>query len=284
MRRLIPFPLAAAGIVLAASTALAASPNPDNGMTLAQAVNGSWRTPAFVKRDKYRHPLQVLQFFGLKPDMTVVELEPASGWWTEILAPYLKAKGHLIEAIPPASSTGFMMRMRTHFLDKVKASPNLYGKIKTVGFAPPKTVDLGPEDSADMVLTFRNLHDWEMADSLKQVFAAAYKVLKPGGVFGVVSHRALPYANPEKSAHKLHRLPEDFVIQLGLDAGFRLAAVSEVNANPKDPLTVNVHRLPPDLGMGDTSAQKKKYEKIGESDRMTLKFVKPAASMQGHGG
>jgi predicted methyltransferase len=284
MRRLIPFTLTLTGVALAASAALAASPNPDNGMTLAQAVNGSWRTPAYVKRDKYRHPLKALEFFGLKPDMTVVELEPAGGWWTEILAPYLKAKGQLIEAIPPASSTGFMMRLRSHFMDKIKADPALYGKIKTVDFAPPETVDLGPADSADVVLTFRNLHDWEMGGGLKQVFAAAYKVLKPGGVFGVVAHRALPFTNPEDSAHKLHRLPEDFVIQLGLDAGFRLAAVSEINANPKDPMTINIHRLPPTLGMGDTAAQKKKYEKIGESDRMTLKFVKPAASMEVHGG
>ncbi len=283
MRRLIFFTLAVAGVALAASAALAASPNPDNGMTLAQAVNGSWRTPAFVKRDKYRHPQQALEFFGLKPDMTVIELEPAGGWWTEILAPYLKAKGQLIEAIPPASSTGFMMRMRSHFMDKIKASPELYGKIKTVAFAPPKVVDLGPDNSADMVLTFRNLHDWEMAGGLKQVFAAAYKVLKPGGVFGVVAHRALPWANPEKSAHDLHRLPEDFVIQLGLDAGFRLAAVSEINANPMDPMDINIHHLPPSLN-NDTEAQKKKYLKIGESDRMTLKFVKPAASMEAHGG
>ena len=284
MRRLIPFPLALAGIALAASAAMAASPNTDNGMTLAQAVNGSWRTPAFVKRDKYRHPLKVLKFFGLKPDMTVIELEPGGGWWTEILAPYLKAKGHLIETVPPASASGFMGRMRKHFLAKLKASPNLYSGITTVAFAPPKKVDLGPDNSANLVLTFRNLHNWENAGTLKQVFQAAYKVLKPGGVFGVVSHRALPYMNPKVSAKKLHRMPEDYVIQLGLDTGFRLAAVSEVNANPKDPLTVNVHHLPPDLDMGDTAAQKKKYEKVGESDRMTLKFVKPAASVSGHGG
>lgn len=282
MRRSIPLTLALAGTLLAATAAMAAGPNPNKGMTLAQAVNGSWRTPAFVKRDKYRHPLKALEFFGLKPDMTVVELEPAGGWWTEILAPYLKAKGQLIEAIPPTSSSGFMMKMRSHFLQKLKASPELYGRVKTVPFAPPKVVKLGPPDSVDMVLTFRNLHDWEMAGGLKQVFKAAYKVLKPGGVFGVVSHRALPYMNPEKSAHEYHRMPEDFVIQLGLDTGFRLGAVSEINANPKDPLTINVHSLPPDLDHGDTAAQKKKYKKIGESDRMTLRFVKPAHAAAGH--
>ncbi len=273
MRRMLS--LATAAILVAGPAfALAGNTPVPANPTLKQAVNGSWRTPAFVKRDKYRHPLQVLRFFGLKPDMTVVELEPAAGWWTEILAPYLKSEGHLIEAIPPASSNGFMKRMREEFIRKLAASPDLYGNAKTVPFAPPKVVNLGPRNSADMVLTFRNLHDWEMAGGLKQVFQAAYNVLKPGGVFGVVSHRALPYANPEKSAHEYHRLPEDFVIELGLDTGFRLAAVSEINANPKDPLTVNVHHLPPDYSH-DTTAQKKKYEAIGESDRMTLKFVKP---------
>ncbi|MGH8273289.1 MAG: class I SAM-dependent methyltransferase [Gammaproteobacteria bacterium] len=266
--------LAAAPLARAADTQ-----NVPANPTLQQAVNGAWRTPAYVKRDKYRHPVKVLEFFGLKPDMTVVELEPAGGWWTEFLAPYLKAKGHLIETVPPASSKG-SNRTRTHFLAKLKASPALYSKITTAPFAPPKTVTLGPPDSADMVLTFRNIHDWvnEHNGAAKAVFVAAFKVLKPGGVFGVVSHRALPYANPVTSAHDLHRLPEDFVIQLGLNAGFRLAAVSEVNKNPKDSLMVNVHHLPPDLDMGDTAAQKKKYEKVGESDRMTFRFVKPKTS------
>lgn len=284
MRKLIPAALATAFLLLALPLAHAAGMEPPANPTLKQVVNGPWRTPAYVKRDKYRHPVQALEFFGLKPDMTVIELDPAGGWWTEILAPYLKGRGHLVEAIPPASSTGFMLRMRKHFMNKIKANPKIYGGIKTVSFAPPKVIDLGPDNSADMVLTFRNLHDWEIGGGLKQVFQAAYKVLKPGGIFGVVSHRALPFANPEKSAHDLHRLPEDFVIQLGLDTGFRLAAVSEVNANPKDPLTINVHRLPPDLAWGDTAAQKKKYEKIGESDRMTLKFVKPASSTSMNGG
>ena len=284
MLKLIAATLAAASMLLVLPLAHAASMAPPANPTLQQVVNGPWRTPAYVKRDNYRHPLKVLGFFGIRPDMTVIELGPGGGWWTEILAPYLRARGHLIEAIPPASSSGFMHRMRAHFLDKLKASPNLYSGITTVPFAPPKIVRLGSPNSAGLVLTFRNLHNWEMSGGLKQVFRAAYAVLKPGGVFGVVSHRALPYANPERSAHQLHRLPEDFVIQLGLDIGFRLAAVSEINENPKDPLTVNVHRLPPDLGMGDTAAQKKQYAKIGESDRMTLKFVKPAPVVGANGG
>jgi len=242
--------------------------------TLEQAVNGSWRTPAYVVRDRYRRPLQTLRFFGVRPEMTVVELAPGGGWWTEILAPYLKTGGLLIEAVPPASSTGFMQRLRTHFLEKLEASPKLYSKVETVGFAPASVVTLGPPASADRVLTFRNLHNWENEGSLESVFRAAYTVLKPGGIFGVVEHRALPFAEPRKSSKELHRLPEDFVIEMGLRTGFRLAAVSQLHANPKDPLTINVHHLPPNLHE-DTAAQKKEYAAIGESDLMTLKFIKP---------
>ncbi|MGH8162653.1 MAG: class I SAM-dependent methyltransferase [Gammaproteobacteria bacterium] len=276
--RILPaFAAAAALSLFAVPLAHAAGgSNIPGNPTLKQVVNGSWRTPAFVKRDQYRHPLQVLEFFGIRPDMTVVELDPAGGWWTEMLAPYLKAKGHLIETVPPEGSKGFMGRMRSHFLAKLKANPDLYSKVTTVPFAPPKTVKFGPPDSADLVITFRNLHDWVNADdgSAKAVFAAAYQVLKPGGVFGVTDHRALPFANGRESSKKLHRLPEDFVIEMGLDAGFRLAGVSEVNRNPKDPMTINIHHLPPDLSH-DTTAQKKKYLEIGESDVFVMKFVKP---------
>ncbi|MGH8127078.1 MAG: class I SAM-dependent methyltransferase [Gammaproteobacteria bacterium] len=282
MRKLIPTALAVASTLLALPLAHAANMAPANP-TLQQAVNGSWRTPAYVKRDKYRHPVQVLEFFGIKPDMTVVELEPAGGWWTEFLAPYLKADGHLIEAVPPANAHS---RSRTRFEAKLKAKPQLYSKVTLVNFAPPKVVDLGPPNSADMVLTFRNLHDWVNEDNGagKAVFAAAFKVLKPGGVFGFTDHRALPFANARQSSKALHRLTEDFVIQMGLDAGFQLAGVSQINANPKDPMTINVHSLPPDLDHGDTAAQKKKYMAIGESDVMTLKFVKPATSKNMSGG
>ncbi len=262
-------------VVLAAPAASAGDMAVPADPTLAQAVNGNWRTPKYVQRDRYRHPQQALEFFGLKPNMTVLELDPGGGWWTEILAPYLKGRGQLIEAIPPASATGFMGKMRDAFMKKLQASPALYSEVKTVPFAPPKQLDLGPPDSVDMVLTFRNLHDWEIGGALAQVFQAAYTVLKPGGVFGMVVHRALPYAEPKQSAKKLHRLPEDFVINLGLQTGFQLAATSQLNANPKDPLTVNVHHLPPDLSH-DTKTQKRRYKAIGESDRMTLRFVKPA--------
>jgi len=243
---------------------------------LTQVVNGNWRKPAFVKRDTYRHPLKTLEFFGIKPRMTVIELNPGGGWWTEILAPYLKSGGQLIEAVPLGNAkSASMQRMHRRFVAKMKANPDLYSKVTIIPFSPSTKKALGKPNSVDRVLTFRNLHNWKNKKVLPQVFRSVFRVLKPGGVFGLVAHRALPYANPDISAPKLHRLAEDYVLALALKTGFRLTGISEINKNPKDPLTINVHRLPPSLKWGDTPAQKKAYKKIGESDRMTLKFIKP---------
>ncbi|WHZ18992.1 MAG: hypothetical protein OJF55_001141 [Rhodanobacteraceae bacterium] len=249
----------------------------DTATMLQASVAGSWRSAANKARDQYRHPVQTLEFFGIKPDMTVIELDPGGGWYTEILAPFLYAHGHLIEASAPMDSKSkFMAKMANAYEAKLKADPAVYGHIeKMVPFAPPAQVNLGPDNSADMVLTFRNTHDWmnNNPETLAKVFKAAFDVLKPGGVFGVTEHRAKPFANAVESAKALHRLPEDYLIEAGLKAGFRLAGVSEINANPKDPEDVNVHRLPPDLAGPDSEHAKMKA--IGESDRMTLKFVKP---------
>ncbi len=208
--------------------------------------------------------------------MTVLELAPGGGWYTEILAPFLYAHGHLIEATPPSRGNE-----PSHFEQKLKADPKVYGHIaKTIPFWPPDHVELGPDGSADMVLTFRNTHDWlnQSPRSLDAVFKAAYKVLKPGGVLGITDHRAKPFADAAQSSKELHRIPEDYMIEAGLRAGFRLAGVSEINANPKDPEDVNVHRLPPDLAGPESEHAKMKA--IGESDRMALKFVKPAAAAE----
>lgn len=271
-----------AGTLLAFASAHAAGPIAPSNNThtlLQEAVNGSWRSAKNKARDQFRHPVKTLEFFGIRPDMTVIELSPASGWYTEILAPFLYAHGHLIEAAAPLhSKSKFMAKMARGYHAKLKADPAVYGHIeKIIPFAPPEHINLGPDDSADMVLTFRNLHDWlnNSPETLDSVFRAIYKVLKPGGVLGIVSHRAKPFENARVSAKKLHRMPEDYVINLGLRTGFRLAGISEVNANPKDPENINVHSLPPDLDWGDTPAQKKARKKIGESDRMTLRFVKP---------
>lgn len=243
---------------------------------LQQAIDGSWRSAAHKQRDRYRHPVATLEFFGLQPDMTVIELDPGGGWYTEILAPVLHDRGHLIEAAAPVNpSSSSMRRMATAFEKKLQADPAVYGGTKLVPFSPPDEVRLGPSGSADMVLTFRNAHDWlnDSPATLAAVFAAAYQVLKPGGVFGVTEHRARPYDDALAASRTLHRIPEDYMIEIGLKTGFRLAGVSEINANPKDAETVNVHRLPPDL-VGP-AGEHSQMQAIGESDRMTLKFVKP---------
>jgi predicted methyltransferase len=256
---------------LAASSPGPIAPSHDTATLLKEAVAGNWRSAANKARDPYRHPVGTLAFFGIEPDMTVVELEPAGGWYTEILAPLLYAHGHLVEAASPPRGN-----RPDRFEQKLKADPAVYGHVtKVIPFAPPAQVNLGPDGSADMVLTFRNTHDWmnHSPATLASVFKAAYAVLKPGGVFGVVEHRAKPFANAAESSKQLHRLPEDYLIELGLKSGFRLAGVSEINANPKDPEDINVHRLPPDL-VGPAS-EHAKMKAIGESDRMTLRFVKP---------
>jgi predicted methyltransferase len=241
--------------------------------TLQHAVDGSWRSAANRARDRYRHPAQTLEFFGLRPDMTVIELDPGGGWFTEILAPVLHDQGHLIEAAP--APKGRMAGMATAFQSKLKSDPAVYGNVRTIPFAPPAMVNLGAPGSADMVLTFRNLHDWLNNDpaTLAAVFQAAYQVLKPGGVLGITEHRARPYESATTASHALHRIPEDYVIALALKSGFQLAGVSEINANPKDDETVNVHRLPPDLS--GPAGEHARMRAIGESDRMTLRFVKP---------
>lgn len=264
--RLFPW-LASALLVALCVPAVAAEPTTPTATSLPQAAAGSWRSDANKARDAYRHPVQTLEFFGLKPDMTVVELAPGDGWYTEILAPFLAAHGRLIEATDPGSSA---------FSAKLKAAPAVYGKVgPVIDFAPPDRVRLGPDGTADMVLTFRNTHDWlnQGPDTLAAVFKAAFAALKPGGVFGVVEHRARPFANAQQSSRTLHRIPEDYLIALALKTGFRLDGVSEINANPADPEDVNVHRLPPNLAGPDS--EHKKMQAIGESDRMTLRFVKP---------
>ena len=277
MRTLRPWLLAASLAFFALPALFAPTPTRAADALLQRAVDGSWRSAANRARDRYRHPVQTLELFGLRPDMTVIELDPGGGWYTEILAPVLHDRGHLIEAAPPADAgSSFMRQMATAFERKLKSDPAVYGNVRTIPFAPPAQVNLGPPNSADMVLTFRNLHDWLNNDpaTLAAVFQAAYKVLKPGGVFGVTEHRARPYENAVAISHSLHRLPEDYVIELGLKTGFQLAAASEINANSKDLETLNVHRLPPDLS--GPSGERAKMRAIGESDRMTLKFVKPA--------
>ena len=247
----------------------------DSGVdaALTQAIKGSWREPANAARDQYRHPRETLEFFGLAPSLTVVQLWPGTGWYTEILAPVLKDHGQLIDAaVPPRGENESDNTVR--YLAKLKKDPAVYGKVKVVDFSPPAKMALGPEGSADMVLTFRNLHNWQGRGQLDNVFQTAFRVLKHGGVFGVCEHRAATGKTVDQTYDSGY-MPVDYVIQEAEKAGFKLAGQSEINANPKDTKDYpkGVWTLPPTYTLGDKD--RAKYAAIGESDRMTLKFVKP---------
>jgi len=240
-----------------------------------QVLAGTWREPANKARDQYRHPKQTLEFFGLKPGMSLIEISPGGGWYTEILAPLLKGDGSYTAATPkPSRPEGEAARDKSSLGAKFAGDSANYGAVEVVEY-DSKAPNLGAPGSADMVVTFRNVHNWVVADTASAMFKAIFQVLKPGGVLGVTDHRAAAGTELEK-VKKLGYLPEDLVIKLATDAGFKLEAKSEINANPKDTKDYEkgVWTLPPTLELGDKDREK--YVAIGESDRMTLKFVKPA--------
>ncbi|MFG6442153.1 class I SAM-dependent methyltransferase [Roseateles sp. LKC17W] len=243
---------------------------------LKAAVAADHRSVGNVARDAWRHPYETLNFFGIKPTDTVVELAPGGGgWYTEILAPYLRDAGQLIAAADdPASSSQYAQRSAARFKAKMD-SLGVYGKVRiTVLDVAAGKLDVAPAGSADAVLTFRNVHNWmpQGADKTQAVFHAAFKALKPGGVLGVVEHR-LPATRPQDPKAASGYVQEAVVIKFAEAAGFKLAARSEINANPKDTADHEngVWTLPP----VNNNKDRARYAAIGESDRMTLKFVKP---------
>lgn len=248
----------------------------DTAALIDQAANGSHRSAAYIARNQYRHPKETLLFFGLKADMTVVEISPGGGWYSEILAPVLRDDGMFYAASYriTANSPGFFKRMDANYRAKLEASPDVYGKMKFVHF-DRQSPEFAPAGSADMVLTFRNVHNWAKAGTAESMFRGFYAALKPGGVLGVIDHRAKPGTSFERQI-KSGYMTEDYVIGLARDAGFRLSASSEINANSKDTADHpgGVWNLLPNL-RNVPEADMPRMRAIGESDRMTLRFEKP---------
>ena len=247
---------------------------------LDSAIAGDHRSEASKARDKFRRPKETLAFFGFRSDMTVVEIWPGGGWYTEILAPALKDSGKLYAAQYSVNpSYAYQRRYFGSFLSKLGETPDVYRDVEITTLDFPYALSIAPAGSADMVLTFRNAHNWVNPGYGKQAaplsFRVMFDVLKPGGVLGVVDHR-WPDAKTEDPDADDGYVSEESIIALAKAAGFELAARSDMNRNSKDDHEhpEGVWTLPPSLALGDKDREQ--YVAIGESDRMTLKFVKPA--------
>jgi predicted methyltransferase len=240
---------------------------------LKEIITGDHRTADEKARDQYRHPQEILAFFGISEEMTVVEIYPGAGWYTKILAPYLKDKGQLIAAVydrDPKTQKSWMVKYNQEFADAYVGKTELYGDIELVDFAPPDRVELAPAGSVDAILDFRNAHNW-MPWGADEVAKGYSNALKKGGVLGLIAHRmdaSKPYDPENGYVH------QQTLVDLMLKNGFELVASSELNSNAKDTKdhSEGVWTLPPSLALGEDKSEK--YLAIGESDRMTLKFVK----------
>ncbi|MDZ4762320.1 MAG: methyltransferase domain-containing protein [Alphaproteobacteria bacterium] len=266
----------------AAAPAAIEDPSAPRG-SLAWAAGGEWRIEK--ARDAHRHPVETLSFFGVRGSDTVVEISPGGGWYTAILGPYLREGGGRLYAahLDPATSDyarANVEAFKAVFVDR----PDVFGTIDlTIGSR--ESPGLAPDGSADVVLTFRNVHNWMAGGYADKIFADAYRALKPGGVLGIEEHR-LPSARDQNPAAGTGYVQEAYVIQLAAAAGFRFDGASEINANKKDTTDhpLGVWMLPPTLrssadgGPPPPGYDAETYRAIGESDRMTLRFVKPADS------
>jgi predicted methyltransferase len=274
MRRLALM-IACALPVSACGAAQSQSVPAETGAALRAAIAADTRTPANVARDRYRHPYETLSFFGVQPDDTVVEIWPGGGWYTEILAPYLRSGGGTLLWAPAEWEMGDLKKLQ-------ESNPALYGSNTPAAFpALDAKAPHVPDGSADVVLTFRNVHNWRMGyrredkqDYSAEAFRQMYAMLKPGGVLGITDHRLPEGASGERDV-KGGYIKVSTVRRLAEAAGFRFAGSSEINANPKDTADWpnGVWTLPPTLTLKDQDRER--YLAIGESDRMTLKFVKP---------
>lgn len=263
-----------------ASAAPAPAPAAAAQPTLDSLIAGSHRSEADKARDGARHPRETLEFFRLKPTDTVLEVTPGAGWWTDILAPYLRAEGRYIalvwdDTLPDAPK--YYAENNAKLKAKLDGNPALYDKVEILRFNPDAPGQLAPAGSVDLVVTFRNTHNWIGDGKAEAMYQGFFDALKPGGRLGVEQHRAAAGSDPAETAKKGY-VSEAAVIAIAEKAGFKLLDQSEINANPKDTRDYEkgVWTLPPVLALGDTD--KDKYLAIGESDRMTLLFEKPAAA------
>lgn len=242
-----------------------------------QAMWGGHRSESNMQRNRYRHPVGTLEFFGLGQGMSVLEIWPGGGWYTEILAPVLRYKGQFIIATWDPEVEGqpnYRYELPKAMVATFAAYPEVYDQVETHFYSPPESASLGDPESVDMVLTFRNTHGWISSGQAQDVYNEFARVLVPGGVLGVVQHRAPDGSDPGKMA-KMGYVSEETVIAIADKAGLVLEARSEINANPLDTKDYEkgVWTLPPGFSLGDTDRDK--YAAIGESDRMTLRFRKP---------
>jgi predicted methyltransferase len=262
-----------AGMLLAAGCSTT-STREDTALALDNILSGNQRSAVNSARDRYRHPKETLLFFGIRPQMKVLEVWPEPGWYTEVIAPLVREHGKYYAAvIAPDPGSKYVTERLANYQKKLTDNPSLYGAVQVVTFRDDGA-DVVPPGSLDMIVTFRNIHNWMARDSAGQAFATMYKALKPGGVLGVVEHRgnaAVPQDRKAKSGY----VNEDYAIRLIEGQGFKLVGESQVNANPKDTKDYEqgVWTLPPTYRLGDKDRDK--YAAIGESDRFTLKFVKP---------
>lgn len=250
---------------------------------LSQLASSTERSSGHIERNRYRHPAETLNFFGIKPDMAVLEVWPSRGWYTEILAPFLKDDGQFTiaqfrhdDGTLKDDRSIFWARLSANLAEQITAKPEYFGTVHQIELDPPLFVPALAKEQFDMVLSFRNAHIWDESGHLAATLQSLFDLLKPGGVLGLVEHRAATYSDTTSVAVEGY-LDEPYVIAAAEQAGFQLVARSEINANLLDTKDhpKGVYTLPPTLALGKTN--RAHYLKIGESDRMTLKFIKPVS-------
>ena len=241
--------------------------------SLKEAISNENRKIENIKRDKYRNPYKTLNFFGINKEMKVLEITPGRGWYTEILAKYMKDSNnfYIAKYDPPQFAVEILTKIQNEFKKYFLNNEHLFGKINYISINKDFNI-LSEKNKFDMVLTFRNSHNWLKNKKAEKMYNSIFKIMKKGGVLGVVQHRA---DDSSTFNYKAGYVKESFLIELVEKQGFKLINRSEINSNPKDIKNYEkgVWTLPPSLRLGEKD--RLKYLKIGESDRMTLKFIKP---------